>query len=62
MPRQKANELVAELKREDVDGNSYDVLYIGGKEVIAFHLSNISDLKLLHNPQTILEAIQHALS
>lgn len=63
MPRQKEQETRAEakLEREEVNGDPYDVLYVNGKEILAFHLKNIELLKMEHTNQTILEAVQELL-
>ena len=59
MPRQALNTTKAEatLVREEVHGEPYDVLYINGKEIVAFHLNNIEALKVEHTPKTMLEAV-----
>ena len=64
MPRQKLEETKAEatLIREEVNGDSYDVLYINGKEIVAFHLKHIEELKLEHTNETMLEAVQQLFS
>jgi hypothetical protein len=64
MPRQREElqKTEATLVREEVNGDPYDVLYINGKEIVAFHLKNIEYLKLEHTNQSMLEAVTQLLS
>lgn len=63
MPRQKAEESKAEAKlvREEANGDPYDVLYVDGLEIVAFHLKNIETLKMEHTNQTMLKALEMLL-
>jgi len=59
MPRQSnMKQVEAKLEKEVVDGKTYDVLYVDGKEIIAFDLENIEKLNMEHSIDTMLEAIQ----
>jgi hypothetical protein len=64
MPRQKVEEVKAEAKlvREEVNGDPYDVLYINGLEIVAFHLKNIELLKMEHTNESMLESVKQLLS
>lgn len=60
MPRQeKQKQVEVKLDKVIVDDTTYDVLYIDGKEIVAFHLDNIEKLNLVHTPDTMIELIQN---
>lgn len=67
MPRQEKNKPVQKtvkvaVEREYVDQETFDVLRIDGKEIVAFHVTNIDALGLEHTNQTMSDAVSDYLT
>jgi hypothetical protein len=58
MPRQASKKQIeVRLEKEIVNDETFDVLYIDNREIVAFHLKNIETLNLEHNSETMLNLI-----
>ena len=57
----ESKSLEVKVAREDDGVNVNDVLYIGGKEIVTFNVSNITELNLVHTKQTMIDMISDYL-
>lgn len=50
------------LEQETHGDDTFDVLYVAGKEIASFHLTNIGQLKLVHTNETMIKFITDYLN